>query len=75
MRIKIINTGKIREVNASYGLRLIEQGKAKAAPKTAEVNLPSSAKAANSVPEGQTLSEDKVSLPASKETAKAAGDA
>ena len=36
MRIKIINTGEIREVNASYGLRLIEQGKAKAAPKPAK---------------------------------------
>ena len=40
MRIKIINTGEIREVNASYGLRLIEQGKAKAAPKPAKPAKP-----------------------------------
>lgn len=46
MRIKIINTGEMREVNASYGLRLIEQGKAKAAPKPAKPARKETAKAA-----------------------------
>lgn len=28
MNVKIINTGKVETVGASYGMRLIEQGKA-----------------------------------------------
>ena len=46
MRIKIINTGEIREVNASYGLRLIEQGKAITAPKPAKPARKETAEAA-----------------------------
>lgn len=33
MNVKIIKTGKIETVSASYGMRLIEQGKAVLAPK------------------------------------------
>lgn len=32
MNVKIIKTGKVEAVNAGYGLRLIEQGKAVPAP-------------------------------------------
>lgn len=35
MNVKIIKTGKVRTVCASYGMRLIEQGKAVPAPKPA----------------------------------------
>ena len=33
MNVKIIKTGKVETVSASYGMRLIEQGKAVLAPK------------------------------------------
>lgn len=36
MNVKIIKTGKIETVGASYGMRLIEQGKAVLAPEAAK---------------------------------------
>ena len=36
MNVKMIKTGKVESVNAIYGLRLIEQGKAVLAPAAAK---------------------------------------
>ena len=36
VNVKIIKTGKVETVSASYGMRLIEQGKAVLAPKPAK---------------------------------------
>ena len=36
MNVKIIKPGKVETVSASYGMRLIEQGKAVLAPKPAK---------------------------------------
>lgn len=36
MNVKIIKTGEIETVGASYGMRLIEQGKAVLVPKSAK---------------------------------------
>lgn len=40
MNVKIIETGKTVSVNASYGMRLIEQGKAILAPKAKKTIKP-----------------------------------
>ena len=36
MNVKIIKTGKVETVGASYGMRMIEQGKAVIVPKPAK---------------------------------------
>lgn len=45
MNVKIIKTGKVETVNASYGMRLIEQGKAVLAPESTKKPKKDAAKA------------------------------